>query len=289
MNNIPINISIEFFLKKCDIRLQNVCCPRCYSPRCYLAVNIDSSRYSSRIRSPRAAACCFIGFVLEPAARAASRRLFNLDSHPRKKKAQRASTAPGAGIGGSRSRRPRVICIIRYLITSTAGKQTTHGINATEAETMQITQKQPHTRALRSLCAVAPSLLTRLSDVFLTSGGSVRPHHYTPLIVSVLINNLQYKKRAFFDDSSRYVTGEKQCVNYSRSIRSYLCLVSTRVGGGGLGSPGRNTDIISHCRGIHLSQTLTSGNLESAISPTSASLEQTQADAGGCLWPRRCR
>lgn len=210
-----------------------MCCPRCYSPRCYLAVNIDSSRYSSRIRSPRAAACCFIGFVLEPAARAASRRLFNLDSHPRKKKAQRASTAPGAGIGGSLSRRPRIICIIRYLITSTAGKQTTHGINATEAETMQITQKQPHTRALRSLCAVAPSLLTRLSDVFLTSGGSVRPHHYTPLIVSVLINNLQYKKKAFFDDSSRYVTGEKQCVNYSRSIRSYLCLVSTRVGGGG--------------------------------------------------------
>lgn len=100
------------------------------SSRCYLAVNIDSTHYSPCIRSPRAAARCFIGFVLKPAATAASLHLFNLDSLLRK--STTTIQCLSTGIRGLLS--AIRISSILYVIWPTVShkrykKQTTHWIN----------------------------------------------------------------------------------------------------------------------------------------------------------------
>lgn len=143
------------------------------SPRCYLAVNIDSSHYSPCIHSPRAAACCFIGFALKPAATPASLHLFNLDFHPRK--CTTTIHCLSTGISGLLSAICiSLICFLPKHQPQVRQKQTTHWINTIEsptAETRQFTQKQSHNRVLGLLWAVARSLLTSLLEVFLTSVG----------------------------------------------------------------------------------------------------------------------
>lgn len=154
-----------FFKKVWHLPLKCVLFPL-LSPHCYLAVNIDSSHYSSCIRSPRAAARCFIGFVLKLAATAASLHFVNLDFYPRE--STTTMHCLSTGISGLLS----AICISSILNVIWPNvshkryrKETTHWINTMEApmaETMQFTQKQPQKRVLGLLCAVAPSLLTRL-------------------------------------------------------------------------------------------------------------------------------
>lgn len=154
-----------FFKKVWHLPLKCVLFPL-LSPHCYLAVNIDSSHYSSCIRSPRAAARCFIGFVLKLAATAASLHFVNLDFYPRE--STTAMHCLSTGISGLLS----AICISSILNVIWPNvshkryrKETTHWINTMEApmaEIMQFTQKQPQKRILGLLCAVAPSLLTTL-------------------------------------------------------------------------------------------------------------------------------